>query len=125
MANVRWRFAYDPVLAVYYDIKHTDVPTSECSICPAVVELQHQQAVSRLGSTGIAWHGNRYHCHDFIRFKAEPQAERLPGPCRLGQIQSISVSRNGADATFKVKLVGRIATLSILPLTQEKEEVSL
>ncbi|KAF7971524.1 hypothetical protein HWV62_20924 [Athelia sp. TMB] len=110
--------AYDPVLAIYRDIK-PPVPSSvvECVVCASVLELQHEQAVNKLGTTGISWHGNKYHCHDFVKIKAEAQSDKVPGPCRLGQIQSISVT-SGADATLTVKLLGRTAMLTILPSDQ-------
>lgn len=94
----------------------------ECVVCASVLELQHEQAVNKLGTAGISWHGNKYHCHDFVKIKAEAQGEKAPGPCRLGQIQSISVT-SGADATLTVKLLGRTAMLAILPSDQVKEEV--
>ena len=119
------RFTFDSALGVYKDTKTALVdptdPSSLCPVCPAIAARKQQEVLRRVSSEGVAWRGSVYHPYDFVKIKNKAN----DGPCRIGQVHSIKVSKlkNSLEAVVRVRLVGRVATLTALPPQKERDEV--
>ncbi|KAF7975199.1 hypothetical protein HWV62_10266 [Athelia sp. TMB] len=121
------QFTFDSALGVYKDTKTALVdptdPSSLCPICPAIAARKQQEVLRRVASGGVAWRGSVYHPYDFVKIKNKAH----DGPCRIGQVHSIKVSKlkDSLEAVMRVRLAGRVATLTELPPQKERDEREL
>ncbi|TFK42046.1 S-adenosyl-L-methionine-dependent methyltransferase [Crucibulum laeve] len=123
----KWDSSYSTIDMAQMESCSNLPPPDNCPVCLAKTERDQDEVNVELKDedgnlNGVAYAGKKYHCHDFVLYRAES------GPANIGYVTSVNrARRHNEQMTLTLKRVGRISSIpdNVLPQEKMKDERQL